>query len=81
MTTIVTTRGQVTIPKRLRDHLGMHPGTAVDFEITADGRVFLVKAGAKETAHPDPGRFSTLRGIATVKMTTRQIMALTRRES
>jgi AbrB family looped-hinge helix DNA binding protein len=39
--TKITTKGQVTIPKRLRDHLGLKPGSSVEFELAADGRVFL----------------------------------------
>jgi len=39
--TKMTTKGQVTIPKRLRDYLGLEPGSAVDFELADDGRVFL----------------------------------------
>ena len=36
--TKMTTKGQVTIPKRLRDRLGLKPGSDVDFELTEDGR-------------------------------------------
>ena len=39
--TKITTKGQMTIPKRLRDHLGLKPGSSVEFELAADGRVFL----------------------------------------
>ena len=39
--TRMTTKGQVTIPKRLRDHLGLKPGSDIDFELAEDGRVFL----------------------------------------
>jgi len=38
----VTTKGQVTIPARIRDYLGIYPHTNVDFRI-AGGRVILVK--------------------------------------
>jgi antitoxin PrlF len=76
MSTVVTTKGQVTIPKRVRDQLGIRPGTVVDFEPAEDGRVFLVKKGAKHASNRS--RFAALRGVATVKMSTRQIMALTR---
>jgi antitoxin PrlF len=70
----VTRKGQVTIPKRVRDHLGIEPGSVVDFELGDDGRILLTVAGAE----PKPSRFERFRGIATVKMTTDEIMALTR---
>ena len=70
----VTRKGQITIPKRVRDHLGIEPGSVVDFDLGADGRIVLVVPGAE----PKPSRFERFRGIATVKMTTDEIMALTR---
>ena len=36
MKTTVSEKGQITIPKRLRDRLGLHAGSVVDFE-EADG--------------------------------------------
>lgn len=80
MGTTVTTKGQVTIPKKVREHLNIRPGSVVEFEPAADGRVFLVKKGNKKPAKRPPSRFRALRGAATVKMSTRQIMALTRGE-
>lgn len=81
MSTQVTSKGQVTIPKRVREHLGIRPGTAVDFEADPDGRVMLVKrTGRARAAKRKPSRFAALRGTATVRMSTRQIMALTRGE-
>ena len=79
MTHQVTSKGQVTIPKKVRDFLGIKPGTAVEFEPTTDGRVMIVAAGRK-TRKTKPSRFAALRGTATVKMTTQEIMALTRGE-
>jgi AbrB family looped-hinge helix DNA binding protein len=38
MKTTVSEKGQITIPKRLRDRLGLPPGTVLDFEET-DGRL------------------------------------------
>ena len=69
----VTTKGQVTIPQNIREKLGIFPATEIDF-IEEHGRVYLVKIKGKTKAQ----RFKKLRGIATVKMTTDQIMALTR---
>jgi len=70
----VTTKGQVTIPQHIREKLGITPTTEVDF-VEQDGRVFLVKQkGGKGASR----KFGKLRGVATVKMTTDEIMALTR---
>ena len=41
----VTTKGQVTIPKPVRDRLGIRPGTKVEFELAEDGRVYLRRVG------------------------------------
>lgn len=38
MKTTVSEKGQITIPKRLRDRLGLRQGTVVDFE-EVDGRL------------------------------------------
>jgi AbrB family looped-hinge helix DNA binding protein len=78
MSTRVTSKGQVTIPKAVRDRLRIKPGTAVDFELAADGRVFIVKTGRKPFARGSV--FARLRGSAGPGMTTDEIMALTRGE-
>ena len=81
MATTVTTKGQVTIPKKVREHLDIQPGSSVEFEAAPDGRVFLVKKdGRRKAAKRTPSRFGAVRGTATVRLSTRQIMALTRRE-
>lgn len=43
MATTVTSKGQVTIPKPVRDRLGIELGSAVDFKMDADGRIVLLK--------------------------------------
>ena len=35
----VTSKGQVTIPKRIRDELGLSAGTAVEFVLEEDGTI------------------------------------------
>ncbi|HWQ26299.1 MAG TPA: AbrB/MazE/SpoVT family DNA-binding domain-containing protein [Chlorobaculum sp.] len=70
----VTTKGQVTIPVTIREKLGITPDTEVDFLQEGD-RVVIVK---RKDATPASSKFKKLRGIATVKMTTDEIMALTR---
>ena len=74
MGTTVTSKGQVTIPKAVRDFLGIGPGSKVEVRRTADGRVVVVPLDA---ARPK-SRFAQLRGHAGAGMTTDEIMALTR---
>lgn len=72
----ITTKGQVTIPQPIREKLGISPAVEVDF-VEEKGRVYLVKkrGGSSKTR-----KYRRLRGIATAKMTTDEIMTLTRGE-
>ena len=70
----VTTKGQVTIPQHIREKLGITPATEVDF-VDEGVRVFIVKRKGTKAARR---KFATLRSVATVKMATDEIMALTR---
>ena len=74
MSATVTAKGQVTIPKSVRDLLGIAPGNKVDFRRAADGSVVLVRADQKRP----PSRFARLRGHAGKGLSTDAIMALTR---
>jgi AbrB family looped-hinge helix DNA binding protein len=38
----ITTKGQVTIPKEIRDYLNLDPGSKVDFVIDENGTVKLL---------------------------------------
>ncbi len=38
---LVTSKGQTTIPKKIREHLHLKPGDKVDFVIEDNGRVLL----------------------------------------
>ncbi|MBW2354540.1 MAG: AbrB/MazE/SpoVT family DNA-binding domain-containing protein [Deltaproteobacteria bacterium] len=70
----VTIKGQVTIPQEIRKKLGITPAVEVDF-IEEKGRIYLVKRkGESKKTY----KFRKLRGIAGVRMTTDEIMALTR---
>jgi len=76
MSTTVTSKGQVTIPKPVRDRLNIKPGNSVDFVLADDGSVVLVKAGKKP---PVPkSRFDQIRGTMKSDMTTDEIMELMR---
>ncbi|MHB8528664.1 MAG: AbrB/MazE/SpoVT family DNA-binding domain-containing protein [Caulobacteraceae bacterium] len=76
MATTVTSKGQVTIPKRVRDRLDIAPGSRVEFDLAPGGQVVLVKVGAERRRD----RIGALRGRAGPGMTTDQILALTRGE-
>jgi antitoxin PrlF len=76
MATTVTSKGQVTIPKPVRDRLGIEPGNAVDFILGSDGRVVVVKVGGERRM----SRFEALRGRAGAGLSTDEIMTLTRGE-
>lgn len=70
----VTTKGQVTIPQKIREMLKISPATEVEFIVGEDDRVYIQKIEEQENNGP----FTRLRGSATIKMTTEEIMALTR---
>ena len=76
MATNITSKGQVTVPKSIRDYLGLKPGSAVIFERAPGGEVVLRSAG--KTMKRQASRFAKLRGRGTVRMKTDQILALTR---
>lgn len=70
----VTTKGQVTIPQEIREKMGITSAVEVDF-IEEKNRIYLVK---REVQTKKSLKFGKLRGVANVKMTTDEIMALTR---
>ena len=71
----VSEKGQITIPKDLRDALGIGAGTEVEFARKRD--TIVVR---KVTGGPTRGErlAERLRGRGDVAMTTDEIMALTR---
>ncbi len=79
MSTTLTSKGQVTIPKQIRDALNLAAGSSVEFAVNPDGDVVIHKVGARSNRKPD--RFETARGKADVKWRTDDLMALLRGES
>lgn len=76
MATTVTAKGQVTIPKAVREFLGIGPGSMVDFKHAPDGSIVLVPAnGAKPV-----NRFARFLGHAGPGPSTDEIMELLRGE-
>lgn len=70
----VTEKGQVTIPKELRDALNIGAGTEVAFE-RADDAIIVRKVGGSNRGREMVNR---LRGRGDVRLSTEEIMALTR---
>ena len=69
----VTTKGQVTIPRNVREVLGIMPESEIDF-IEDNGKFYIEKAGKPQMSR----KLKNLRGIATAEMSTDEIMSLTR---
>jgi antitoxin PrlF len=73
--TTMTSKGQVTIPKRMREALGLKPGSKVAFEYQGEGKALIHREGK-----PPVSRFAKLRGSLKSDLTTDQIIAMTRGE-
>ena len=71
----VTTKGQVTIPARIRHELDIRPGAEVEFEV--EGHVVKLIPVRRPRLHGQR-IVERLRGRATVRLTTDEIMMLTR---
>jgi AbrB family looped-hinge helix DNA binding protein len=71
----ITSKGQVTIPVDIREKAGLLPGTEVEFELVR-GKVVIRKAAG--TGRRGRRLIEALRGKGTVRMSTDQIMSLTR---
>jgi len=70
----VTSKGQVTIPKRIRDYLGIEPGSDVNFRRAEDGHIIIERADGTRP----PSRFAKLVGSAGPGPTTDELMKLLR---
>lgn len=73
----ITSKGQVTIPAEIRERAGLLPDTEVEFEF--DGIAVKIFRAADQ-GERGRGRklVDRLRGSAAIRMTTDEIMALTR---
>jgi len=70
--TTMTSKGQVTIPKRMRQTLGLKPGSDVAFDLV-NGQVVVKKAGKLGKS-----RFGKVRGTLKDRLSTDQILTLLR---
>ena len=73
----ITSKGQVTIPMKIREKFGLLPNTEVEFEVDGD----VLRMRKVEVEHTR-GRelISKIRGKATTVMSTEEIMAMTRND-
>ncbi|MGA2849550.1 MAG: AbrB/MazE/SpoVT family DNA-binding domain-containing protein [Terracidiphilus sp.] len=76
----ITSKGQVTIPQDVRNRLGLLPHTEVEFEITGD-HARIRRAKPAVVGPRGQSALKALLGAADGRMTTSEIMALTREAS
>jgi AbrB family looped-hinge helix DNA binding protein len=76
----ITSKGQVTIPQHVRNRLGLLPNTEVDFELAGDHARIRKANRAAGPGLRGNRALEALRGAADTRMSTDEIMALTRGE-
>ena len=59
MSTTLSVKGQITIPKQIRDTLGLKPGMLVEFVVNQDGEMVIRKVEVFSDRKPD--RFEAVR--------------------
>jgi AbrB family looped-hinge helix DNA binding protein len=67
MANALTVKGQVTIPKRVRDALGLKPGDGVDFVLGENGKVVLRRAEPLPDGEGRPDGIDRARGSGDFK--------------
>jgi len=74
----ITSKGQVTIPQEIRNQLGLLPHTEVEFELAGD--YARIRKARRAPGDGFRGRLAleALRGTANTRMSTDEILALTR---
>jgi AbrB family looped-hinge helix DNA binding protein len=80
MTNTLSSKGQVTIPKHIRDALHLQPGAVVEFAINAAGEVVLHPARPMRKGSLRKDRFNAVQGRADVRWRTDELMKLLRAE-
>ena len=74
----VTTKGQVTIPPEIRERFHLQPGTDVEFLPQGEAVVIRPAKGKRQT--PFQHWLERAKGSATTRLSTDEIMAMTRGE-
>ena len=78
MTSTLTSKGQVTLPKKFRDYLGVEPGGKVDFVLGPDGEVVIRANVEDRPRRRSKSRFARLRGTLKTDKSTDDLMRLLR---
>jgi AbrB family looped-hinge helix DNA binding protein len=75
---VITSKGQITIPRNMRRQLGLFPGTRVAFEVEGDS-VRVRKADRQTRGHDLVAHMMAVaRRAPGPRLTTDQILAFTR---
>ena len=76
-TTTITSKGQVTIPKRVRDGLGLKAGSKVHIEMQP-GHVATIKPAGKARKSDYAKRIESVRGSLKLGLSTDEYMKMMR---
>lgn len=76
----VTIKGQITVPQALRERFGLLPGTEVEFVADKDALRIKPRKRGRLAATPFDAWLTKAAGSASTKLTTEQIMAISRGE-
>jgi AbrB family looped-hinge helix DNA binding protein len=77
----VTSKGQVTIPVEIREKLGLLPNSEVEFEVVGQAVRIRKVRRARGQGRRGKSLVAKLRGRGSVRMSTDEILSLTRGES
>jgi len=70
MVTKVSSKGRITIPKKIRDRLGLKPGMVVEVFLNKDGQIVISSAETKVEANQARFDMAVVRLISDVKLKT-----------
>lgn len=78
MNSTVTVKGQITIPKAMRQYLGLAPGDQVAFAYLDDGGIRITAVAPRKAAKAPRSRFAAVRGRLKLGARTDELMRLLR---